>query len=112
MKTYRLEHYRANKDQYYDRNKLTIAKLQEIIARYKEANPCVRCGVQYPGEPWLLEFDHRDPTDKESIVSRLTRMGSAKRLLTEMDKCDLLCVICHRRRTAIQMGWTSKYPGP
>lgn len=55
------------------------------------------CGVSYPY--YVMDFDHRDPTTKESIVNRLVGCGSWKRLRAEVDKCDVVCSNCHRERT-------------
>ena len=108
MKLYRREHYYKNKQPYLDRakknNLIYFAKIQRWIADYKDDVGCELCGVKYPGEPWLLEFDHKDGTNKINSVSRLAR-GSLKRVKEEMEKCELLCVVCHRRRTAKQFGW-------
>lgn len=42
-----------------------------------------------------LQFDHIDPATKEfSIATRLAGVAM-KRLLLELDKCQLLCQACH-----------------
>lgn len=54
---------------------------------------CIRCGYsKYHG---ALEFHHRDPTNKEFEWTK-TRLLNKKAMLTEIDKCDLLCANCHR----------------
>lgn len=63
--------------------------------------PCVDCGVGYPGEPDLMQFDHRDPADKVFVVSQMTSL-SEDRILEEAAKCDVVCVVCHIRRTRVQ----------
>ena len=57
---------------------------------------CVDCGTTD-----RLEFDHKDPPEKEFTISSKFTRGWA-RLVEELDKCDLRCVPCHRRRTAAQ----------
>lgn len=104
MKKYRIEHYRANKEQYQNRNNKTYARLRDMVLDLK-AGPCVDCGVRYPGEPWLLEFDHLDASLKVNSISYFVANGSQKRLEGELAKCDLVCVVCHRRRTAQRGGW-------
>jgi hypothetical protein len=58
--------------------------------------PCADCNVQYP--PWAMDFDHRDPDRKTSGVSRLVGHGR-RRLLAEVELCDIVCANCHRSRT-------------
>lgn len=106
MKAYRIEHYRSNKKQYYDRNEKTRQKIREIIWESK-SGPCLDCGESYPSEPWVMDFDHREDHDKIMEVSKLASYGSVRKIKEEISKCDLLCVICHRRRTAERAGWTS-----
>ena len=104
MKEYRKAHYHSNKRPYLDRARALDAKLRKLVAEAKNV-PCNSCGIEYPNEPWLMEFDHRDQHLKEDCVSRLIKQGSLTKLLAEIGKCDILCVVCHRRKTAIQLGW-------
>lgn len=56
---------------------------------------CVDCG--YVGPSAAYDFHHLDPTQKEFTLSRV-RGRSLKTLTKELDKCVLLCAICHRLR--------------
>jgi len=79
------------KDKYYD-----------MVTEYLLEHPCVDCGES---NPIVLEFDHRDPTIKDSEVTRLISYASWERVEAEMNKCDVVCSNCHRKRTAKQFGW-------
>lgn len=105
MKLYRIEHYQANRQQYYDRNLRTNQKIRQIVIDIKNNNSCKDCGIKYLNEPWLFEFDHLKEEGKVSEISRLEKSGSIKKLLNEIMKCDLLCLICHRRRSASRGSW-------
>lgn len=104
MKAYRIEHYQKNKVQYVNRNKKYTVAIKEYIIELKKA-PCMDCGLEYPDEPWLLEFDHREADDKLRTISTLAKNGSFRLLKEEIEKCDLVCVLCHRRRTAKRGNW-------
>lgn len=54
------------------------------------------CGVPYPY--YVMEFDHRDPSQKLANIGRLLG-NSWKRLKDEIAKCDVVCANCHRERT-------------
>jgi len=48
----------------------------------------------------LFDFDHRERHRKSWNISRLKGLySSPDRLVKEMAKCDLLCCMCHRRKT-------------
>lgn len=59
--------------------------------------PCADCGERYA--PSAMDFDHRDPAEKASGVTRLRGRASANRILAEAAKCDIVCANCHRLRT-------------
>ena len=74
--------------------------LHEQLAAYLAEHPCVDCGET---DIRCLEFDHRDRATKSAEISRLVAGGFAwKVLLREIEKCDVRCANCHRRRTADQ----------
>jgi len=58
--------------------------------------PCADCGRQYP--PYVMDFDHRDRTQKRFSVGRGWE-HSIQALLAEIAKCELVCANCHRERT-------------
>jgi|SRR5579864_247237 len=58
--------------------------------------PCMDCGVRYAS--WIMQFDHRDPTQKRFTISSSTSRSFVD-LQIEMDKCDVVCANCHAERT-------------
>lgn len=91
----RRKHYRQNKAQYVARNQK--AKEEKIaFVRAQKDVPCMDCGVPYPY--YVMEFDHRDPSQKLANIGRLLG-NSWKRLKDEIAKCDVVCANCHRERT-------------
>lgn len=46
----------------------------------------------------FLEFNHIDPSLKSNTISRLV-FYSRKSMLKELEKCEILCIKCHRKRT-------------
>ena len=72
----------------------------EQLGLYLADHPCVDCGES---DPRCLEFDHRDPGTKTANVATLVqRAGAWKVILAEIEKCDVRCANCHRRRTSGQ----------
>lgn len=104
---YRRAHYLRNRDAYIRRE---VARIEErrgqnraLLLAYLAAHPCVDCGE---ADPVVLEFDHREPTTKSGSVTVLALSRTWKRVLVEIQKCDVRCVTCHRRRTATQFAWS------
>ena len=90
--------HRAVKDRTSRSNLKQVKILQRMVKDIKANTPCVDCGVLYP--PYVMDFDHRDPSTKIDKVSRLaSQTTSRERLLAEIEKCDLVCANCHRERT-------------
>ena len=56
---------------------------------------CSKCG--YDKCIAALEFDHRNPEEKEFHFSG-KHCFSWERIRMELDKCDILCANCHRER--------------
>ncbi len=72
---------------------LLLAYIQEA-----KSGPCMDCGKQY--KPYVMDFDHRNPKEKEFMISRaVERNVSIDKLKREIAKCDLICSNCHRERT-------------
>jgi len=102
---YKREYYIKNKTkivkQVAARNKSFIKRRREWLKQFKLC--CIICGES---DPVVLDFDHRDPTKKLSAVSKLVQnWGSIKAVEAEIEKCDVLCSNCHRRKTAREFRW-------
>lgn len=93
---WRSKDYQDKTDSYRRRINQLHTELRAIVVEEKK-HPCMDCGVCYP--PYVMDFDHRDPTQKVSKISNLMRWGSKDKLLIELEKCDLVCANCHRERT-------------
>lgn len=60
--------------------------------------PCAECGHSFA--PYVMDFDHRDPSSKEHEINTLLYTSSPwSRIADEIAKCDVVCVRCHRLRT-------------
>ena len=79
------------------RNERRRAALRHILQAAKD-RPCADCGRRYPA--YVMDFDHRDPTEKRFNIGRdaLNRC-SEPTLRAEIRKCDVVCANCHRVRT-------------
>jgi hypothetical protein len=70
-------------------------KILEWFRAFKASLACIRCGEN---DPVTLDFHHRDPEEKDFGFNEIRYFGwSIKRLLGEIEKCDVLCANCHRK---------------
>jgi hypothetical protein len=64
---------------------------------------CMDCGLKVEAHiTYVFDYDHRDPHLKSFTISEYLHQYTEYVLLQEMDKCDLVCAICHRHRTYAQ----------
>lgn len=96
------EKYKKHKDDYVRLNdNIWILKAQSLVAQ-RLIYGCMDCKEL---DPIVLEFDHRDSSTKKfSISSLMKRKVTEAELIEELNKCDVVCANCHRRRTAKQFG--------
>ena len=95
-KKYRLTN--KNKIKQYNRNRLV--ERNKFLKEYLKNHPCIDCGET---DPLVLDFDHIK--DKKYDVSDAKRY-SLKKLKLEIDKCEIRCANCHRRKTLREQGST------
>lgn len=84
-----------------ERNKkITLEKNRGFLWDILTSSSCLDCGEQ---DPLVLEFDHRDDVIKSANVSEMMHKN-IQSIKDEIDKCDIRCANCHRRRTIKQFG--------
>lgn len=106
QKAYSRNHYAKNTAQYsayHRRNRARYRRRnREQVYTFLALHPCVDCGE---GDPRVLEFDHVRG-EKMGDVSDMVRCGVRwARVSEEIDKCEVRCANCHRRRTVNQFKW-------
>jgi len=101
------QHYQLNAAAYKRRvagNNIRLRiNTRRRLREYLSLQRCVDCGLQ---DIATLEFDHRQSSQKTADISFMVQRAFAWRtIMQELDKCDVVCANCHRRRTARQFGW-------
>ena len=95
QKVYYRNRYRENKLHFKELNKNNRKKLASAVNKIKD-HPCVDCGKKY--EPFCMDFDHLG--DKYDAVAKMIHnTHSLARIKKEIDKTELVCVMCHKTRT-------------
>jgi hypothetical protein len=97
--------YGKRKNYIQQNRKRARKEADDYILEYLLLHPCVDCGES---DPIVLEFDHV-LGEKKQAISNLKRNGKNS-IIKEIEKCEVRCANCHRRKTAKQFGWTNKMP--
>ena len=95
---YGKEHYEANRERYVAQARAHKQRLRvertAYLLEYFRVNPCVDCGET---DPVVLEFDHL--RDKLFDIGPALVQKRWRAVLSEIEKCEVVCANCHRRRT-------------
>jgi hypothetical protein len=63
-----------------------------------KGSSCIDCNLSFPQTPYsVFDFHHLDPSEKDVDWTKL-RLRSWSSIMSELDKCVLLCANCHRIR--------------
>src|SRR5712692_4968739 len=93
QRPYNVRYYPEHRDEELARvsrrQRATLEFLRQIRGR-----PCADCGGVF--SPWVMDFDHREPTKKSfNLMSGRAMLMSRSRLMSENEKCDIVCANCH-----------------
>jgi hypothetical protein len=99
------DHYRRNREYYLkkarQRNEQVIQEQRQRILEYLATHPCVDCGE---ADVVFLEFDHVRGKKRGDIAHMLGDHAWST-IEAEIEKCEVRCAKCHRRKTAHTRGW-------
>lgn len=104
-RAYNRKNYAKSKGAYKDKalknSKRNHTRIVQFVWDYLKEHPCVDCGEK---DPVVLEFDHlRDKVASISVMMR--NNNSTESISKEITKCEVRCANCHRKKTAIQLGF-------
>lgn len=93
---YRKRHYSDNKQYYLDKSERQQTRIRNFIKELKEKGPCVGCDNFFPA--CAMDYDHL--RDKKFLIANAhNHVTSIASLMVEIEKCELVCAVCHRVRT-------------
>lgn len=73
-------------------------EVQEVLNNYKLTKQCADCDRVFD-KPYHLDFDHLPGSDKKFNLSKIGGGRSWPSIMAEVDKCEVVCALCHRTRT-------------
>lgn len=92
----RLEYYYGDKARHRIYNNERRRGLKDRINILKESSGCKDCGET---DYVVLDFDHITDNKVMNVSSMVTAGCGWERILEEVQKCEVVCSNCHRRRT-------------
>lgn len=96
------EKYEHHKNNLVKDNDLKYQEKTRALLMMRLSEGCIDCGET---DAVVLEMDHRDIKTKKWNISKILKTKvSIEQFVAELDKCDVVCANCHRRRTARMFG--------
>lgn len=106
--TYQSEYYQKNITKVRKQNRevrlITKRKRMLFVLQYLKLHPCIDCGEK---DFTCLDFDHVRGQKICSISEMIANTYSEGNILKEIEKCEVRCSNCHRRKTAKEADWYS-----
>ena len=78
-----------------------------FMIEYLSTHPCVDCGEK---DIRCLEFDHVRGNKTTNVSFMLKNVCSIETISKEIEKCDVRCANCHRKRTSDIQSWYKSGP--
>jgi hypothetical protein len=99
-------YYAAHREEYNARKRIrtqtTRDAARQYVLDYLSTHPCVECGES---DPMVLEFDHIHGRKSKAVSVMVSEGKTFEAIQVEIDKCQVLCANCHRRKTMKERGW-------
>src|SRR5215469_13548519 len=104
QRVYSREHYRKNARKHNQRRLANQRRYRvrnrRLMDQHLAERACIDCGED---DPIVLEFDHVRGPKLADVSTLVSRAFPWKRIREEMEKCEVRCANCHRRRTSSQL---------
>lgn len=91
--------WRRENSSYLESKRRALRAEKQAYLAFVKSFPCADCGGSWTKE--AMTYDHKPTEVKSYDIYRLANhpTASLEKLKTEIKKCDLVCVGCHRDRT-------------
>lgn len=99
-KKYQNSRYDEGKSNHYRRDFRN--KSRKFVYDYLLTHSCVDCGES---TPCCLDFDHVKGEKYKTIRDMIAGCYSINNIKIEIEKCEVRCANCHRKKTAKDFDW-------
>ncbi|MDQ3131648.1 MAG: hypothetical protein M3Q99_12925 [Acidobacteriota bacterium] len=99
VRKYNRLYYQQNRERLLknqaEKNRRFAVNRRKWLVDYKKTLKCVRCEESHPA---TLTFHHKKDSEKSFEIANALKLGiGLKRLLAEIEKCEVLCANCHAK---------------
>ncbi len=99
LNAYNRDYYQRNRnsllEKQREKNRRFAENRRKWLIEYKKTLSCVRCGENHPA---TFNFHHKITSEKSFEIGNAICLGvSLKRLMAEIEKCEVLCANCHAK---------------
>ena len=99
LRSYNRLYYQRNREQLLkkqaEKNRRFAESRRKWLVEFKKALSCLRCGESHPA---TLTFHHKKSSEKSFEIGNAICLGvSLKRLIAEIEKCEVICANCHAK---------------
>ena len=99
INNYNREYYQRNRahllEKQRKKNRQFAENRRRWLVEYKKTLSCIRCIENHPA---TLTFHHKKSSEKSFEIGNAIGLGvSLKRLVAEIEKCEVLCANCHAK---------------
>lgn len=94
---YDAEYHQRVKHRRLEQKRIYHREFYEWGRSLKAGKPCADCGGTF--DPVAMQWDHLPGFSKEGNVGDLVRRHNRRKVLEEIEKCELVCANCHAVRT-------------
>ena len=104
---------KAYQGKWYEKNKkrhianAAVRRREVILENYRNSylylkeHPCVVCGE---ADLYLLQYDHNQGIKRQNVSEMIVNGFKWETILKEIAVCQVLCIRCHRKKTARDNG--------
>lgn len=93
-------YYQANREKHaaviMAQKRRTIRASRDLLLEYLRTHGCADCGET---DPVILELDHVRGVKTACVTKMISSGYRWESVMKEIEKCEVVCVNCHRRRT-------------
>jgi len=86
--------YAENKESEKTHIKRRKLEIRKWFWEYKARLKCIKCGEDHVS---TIDFHHQIGKKEQAISKMVTDGYSIGKILTELEKCEVLCANCHRK---------------
>ena len=100
---HRVEYFKKNRAKEIAKHKAYKFAVWNKFTDFIISQSCIDCGET---DPAVLDLDHVKGKKRDNVSTLIFTNGASwKSVEEEIDKCEVRCANCHRRKTAKERGW-------